>query len=84
MICQTDFPSAPASACHRNYGTPPMPAQIHLFLCFNDNYGVLIHDPATGRVGHNFTDRDYPAVMAGLRRARSWARAHRRCPRLLR
>ena len=27
---------------------PPMPAQTHLFLCLQDNFGVLIHDPATG------------------------------------
>jgi hydroxyacylglutathione hydrolase len=25
-----------------------MSAQIHLFLCLKDNYGVLLHDPATG------------------------------------
>jgi hydroxyacylglutathione hydrolase len=25
-----------------------MPAQTHLFLCLKDNYGVLVHDPATG------------------------------------
>jgi hydroxyacylglutathione hydrolase len=25
-----------------------MPAQAHLFLCLTDNYGVLLHDPATG------------------------------------
>jgi hydroxyacylglutathione hydrolase len=25
-----------------------MPAQVHEFLCLQDNYGVLIHDPATG------------------------------------
>jgi hydroxyacylglutathione hydrolase len=25
-----------------------MPAQIHLFLCLKDNYGVLLHDPANG------------------------------------
>ena len=25
-----------------------MPAEAHLFRCLNDNYGVLIHDPATG------------------------------------
>jgi hydroxyacylglutathione hydrolase len=25
-----------------------MPAEIHLFVCMKDNYGVLIHDPATG------------------------------------
>ncbi len=25
-----------------------MPAQIHQFMCLQDNFGVLIHDPATG------------------------------------
>jgi hydroxyacylglutathione hydrolase len=25
-----------------------MPAQVHLFPCLSDNYGVLVHDPATG------------------------------------
>jgi len=25
-----------------------MPAEIRLFLCLNDNYGVLLHDPDTG------------------------------------
>jgi hydroxyacylglutathione hydrolase len=25
-----------------------MPAQTHLFLCLQDNYGVLLHDPETG------------------------------------
>ena len=25
-----------------------MPAETNLFRCLNDNYGVLIHDPATG------------------------------------
>ena len=25
-----------------------MPAQIRLFRCLSDNYGVLLHDPATG------------------------------------
>jgi hydroxyacylglutathione hydrolase len=25
-----------------------MPAQTHLFLCLKDNFGVLLHDPATG------------------------------------
>jgi hydroxyacylglutathione hydrolase len=26
-----------------------MPAQIHLFLCLKDNFGVLLHDPGTGK-----------------------------------
>jgi hydroxyacylglutathione hydrolase len=25
-----------------------MPAQVHLFPCLSDNFGVLLHDPATG------------------------------------
>lgn len=25
-----------------------MPAETHLFMCLKDNFGVLIHDPATG------------------------------------
>ena len=25
-----------------------MPAKTYLFLCLNDNYGVLLHDPDTG------------------------------------
>jgi hydroxyacylglutathione hydrolase len=26
-----------------------MPAQTHLFLCLKDNYGVLLHDPESGK-----------------------------------
>jgi hydroxyacylglutathione hydrolase len=26
-----------------------MPAQTRLFMCLNDNFGVLLHDPASGR-----------------------------------
>src|SRR5438093_347595 len=29
-------------------GRKHMPAQTHLFLCLKDNYGVLLHDPASG------------------------------------
>jgi len=25
-----------------------MPAKTHLFLCLKDNFGVLLHDPASG------------------------------------
>ena len=25
-----------------------MPAEVHQFLCLSDNFGVLVHDPATG------------------------------------
>src|ERR1700716_757949 len=34
-------------AGNRN-GTTAMSAQTHLFPCLQDNYGVLVHDPATG------------------------------------
>src|SRR5829696_9275752 len=27
---------------------PAMPAKTHLFVCLKDNYGVLLHDPASG------------------------------------
>src|SRR5688572_7786416 len=26
-----------------------MPAQVHLFMCLSDNFGVLLHDPGSGR-----------------------------------
>ena len=26
-----------------------MPAQVHLFMCLKDNFGVLLHDPGSGR-----------------------------------
>src|SRR5690242_13296151 len=29
-------------------GNSPMAAQAQLFLCLKDNFGVLVHDPATG------------------------------------
>src|SRR3979409_2742389 len=29
-------------------GKTPMPAKTHLFLCLTDNFGVLLHDPASG------------------------------------
>src|SRR5712691_806733 len=32
----------------RKDGRKHMPAQTHLFLCLKDNYGVLLHDPASG------------------------------------
>src|SRR5215467_8664539 len=31
-----------------NERTTPSPAEIRLFLCLKDNYGVLVHDPASG------------------------------------
>src|SRR5262249_35206182 len=38
--CYSDLP--------RQSAEPPMPAQTRVFLCLQDNYGVLIRDPATG------------------------------------
>src|SRR3977135_2381352 len=29
-------------------GKGPMPAKTHLFRCLKDNFGVLLHDPASG------------------------------------
>src|ERR1700681_4229625 len=29
-------------------GKRPMPAKTHLFHCLKDNFGVLLHDPASG------------------------------------
>src|SRR5258705_12924729 len=29
-------------------GKRPMPAKTHLFRCLKDNFGVLLHDPASG------------------------------------
>ena len=34
--------------CKPRHEEPNMPAETKLFRCLNDNYGVLIHDPATG------------------------------------
>ncbi len=31
-----------------NESVAPSPAEIRLFLCLKDNYGVLVHDPASG------------------------------------
>ena len=35
-------------AGRRSYMDGPMTAQTQLFPCLKDNYGVLVHDPATG------------------------------------
>src|SRR5581483_10181774 len=45
-----DFPTEDRvslpSPCRRR--KRPMPAEVHLFACLKDNYGVLLHDPSTG------------------------------------
>ncbi len=47
-----------------------MSAQIHLFLCLKDNYGVLVHDPATGATA-SIDAPEARAVDAALA-AKSW------------
>ena len=47
-----------------------MPALIEIFLCRTDNFGVLIHDPATGRTAA-IDAPEAPAIEAALAR-RGW------------
>jgi len=42
-----------------------MPAQIHLFPCLNDNFGVLLHDPDSGATA-SIDAPDAAAVEAAL------------------
>lgn len=42
-----------------------MTAQTHLFLCLNDNYGVLLHDPDTGATA-SIDAPDAGAIEAAL------------------
>jgi len=44
-----------------------MPAQIHQFMCLSDNFGVLIHDPATGATASMDAPEAGP-VLAALER----------------
>ncbi len=47
-----------------------MPAQIHLFPCLKDNYGVLVHDPESGATAA-IDAPEAPAVEAALK-ATGW------------
>jgi hydroxyacylglutathione hydrolase len=47
-----------------------MPAQIHLFPCLKDNYGVLVHDPDSGATAA-IDAPEAPAVEAALK-ATGW------------
>src|SRR5207248_10362080 len=38
----------PAGSGAPHSGPRKMPAQIRLFLCLKDNFGVLLHDPESG------------------------------------
>src|ERR1700738_895491 len=53
----------------RSGKTLPMPAQTHLFLCLQDNYGVLLHDPQSGATAA-IDAPEAGAVEAALRAAR--------------
>jgi len=44
--------------------TPAMAAQIHQFLCLSDNFGVLLHDPATGRTASIDAPEAAPILQA--------------------
>ncbi len=47
-----------------------MPAETHLFRCLNDNYGVLIHDPATGATAA--IDAPESAPVEAALKAKGW------------
>jgi hydroxyacylglutathione hydrolase len=50
--------------------TVPMPAQTHLFPCLADNYGVLLHDPATGATAA--IDAPEAAAVDAALKAKGW------------
>src|SRR6185503_14239319 len=47
-----------------------MPAQVHLFMCLKDNFGVLLHDPGTGRTAA--IDAPEAAPVEAALRATGW------------
>jgi hydroxyacylglutathione hydrolase len=47
-----------------------MPAQTHLFLCLKDNYGVLLHDPETGKTAS--IDAPEAAPVEAALKATGW------------
>jgi hydroxyacylglutathione hydrolase len=47
-----------------------MPAQTHLFRCLSDNYGVLVHDPATGATAA--IDAPESAPIEAALKAKGW------------
>ena len=50
------------------------PLEIHQFPCLSDNYGVLVHDPASG-VTASIDAPDADAVRAALQ-SRGWRLTH--------
>jgi hydroxyacylglutathione hydrolase len=47
-----------------------MPAQVHLFPCLKDNYGVLLHDPANGATAA--IDAPEAAAVEAALKATGW------------
>jgi hydroxyacylglutathione hydrolase len=47
-----------------------MPAETHLFMCLKDNFGVLIHDPATGATAA--IDAPEAAAVEAALAAKGW------------
>ncbi|MBK9081090.1 MAG: hydroxyacylglutathione hydrolase [Rhizobiales bacterium] len=48
-----------------------MPAEIHQFLCLSDNFGALVHDPATGATAAIDAPQAMP-ILAALKE-KGWA-----------
>ena len=51
-----------------------MPLEIHLFPCLDDNYGVLVHDPATGTTAS--IDAPEADEVAAALAAKGWTLTH--------
>src|SRR5246127_2373723 len=47
-----------------------MPAEVHLFKCLKDNYGVLLHDPANGATAS--IDAPEAGPVEEALRAKNW------------
>src|SRR5262245_58543819 len=47
-----------------------MPAKVHLFMCLRDNFGVLLHDPGSGRTAA--IDAPEAAPVEAALRAAGW------------
>src|ERR1700730_12274225 len=47
-----------------------MPAEVHLFKCLKDNYGVLLHDPANGATAS--IDAPEAAAVEEALRVKNW------------
>lgn len=51
-----------------------MPLELHLFPCLDDNYGVLVHDPATGTTAS--IDAPEADEVAAALAAKGWTLTH--------